>query len=56
MEQTMKLFELSPDMNDRLDDLADGADEVEFMGKTYRRTGPKNSSSEAGPWKEVKEK
>jgi hypothetical protein len=35
----------------KLDTLANGADEVEYQGKTYVRTGPKNQVSQPGPWR-----
>lgn len=50
------LFEVSKELSDQLDSKADGADEVTLNGKTYRRSGPKNSVSQPGKWREVKEK
>ena len=38
---------------DVLNDIANGADEVTYGGKTYRRTAPKNSTAPAGKWKLV---
>lgn len=43
------------DLQNALDDKAQGADEVTYKGKKYKRTGPKNSTSKAGKWKLVKE-
>jgi hypothetical protein len=40
-------------LSDRLDKKAEGADEVEYNGKRYVRSGPKNSASEPGPWREA---
>jgi hypothetical protein len=42
-------------LSDQLDKKSNGADEVEHNGKKYIRTGPKNSTSNPGPWREVKE-
>lgn len=36
---------------DRLNDKANGADDVVLDGKEYVRTGPKNSTSQPGPWR-----
>lgn len=43
----------SAELIDALNSKANGADEVEYKGKTYRRSGPKNSTSQPGKWKEV---
>jgi hypothetical protein len=40
-------------LSDRLDNKAEGADEVEYNGKRYVRSGPKNSASKPGPWREA---
>lgn len=42
-------------LSDQLDKKANGADDVELNGKKYVRRGPKNSISDPGPWREVKE-
>jgi hypothetical protein len=39
-----------------LDRKADGADLVDHKGKSYRRSGPKDQSSQPGKWREVKKK
>jgi hypothetical protein len=49
----MKLFELTADLEAALNDKANGADEVEYKGKRYRRSGPKNATSKPGRWKLV---
>src|SRR5574343_332005 len=47
---------LSAELDDILNQKADGADEVSHKGKTYKRSGPKNSVSQPGKWKEVPSK
>ena len=40
---------------EQLNAKANGADEVTYKGKTYRRSGPKNSTSQPGKWKLVED-
>ena len=47
------------ELSHRLDSKANGADEVDHEGHTYRRRGPSVSTgkgSEPGPWRKVKPK
>lgn len=44
---------LSADLIDALNAKANGADEVEYKGKKYIRSGPKNASSKPGEWDEA---
>ncbi len=37
-----------------LNRLANGADEVSYNGRVYRRSGPKNAVSQPGKWRAVK--
>lgn len=43
------------DLQNALSRKADGEDEVTYKGKKYKRSGPKNSTSNPGKWKLVKE-
>jgi hypothetical protein len=45
---------IGPELSSKLDRLADGADDVEYDGKSYMRAGPADSTKMPGPWRLVK--
>ena len=51
--QVNEANKLDQGLCDQLDKKAKGTDEVEHNGKKYIRSGPKNSVSQAGSWREA---